>query len=68
MKTSIHDYILDHLQSAKGHWPSIASASGVPLRTLQKIARREIPNPGIKHVEAIADYFAKSETCHKKSA
>jgi hypothetical protein len=60
MITSLHSYILGCLKDAKGHWPKVAAASGVPLRTLQKIASQEIPNPGIKHVEALAEYFRKA--------
>ena len=51
------DFVLSRLQSVKGTWPSVADGSGVPLRTLEKIARREIANPGVLHVERLARYF-----------
>lgn len=57
MTESIYEYVLDELQSYKGSWPVVAEGSGVPLRTLAKIARREIENPGIAHIEKLASYF-----------
>ena len=60
METSLYNFVLTKLESAKGHWQSVADGSGVPRRTLEKIARRETQNPGIKHVEALAEYFRKS--------
>lgn len=57
MKGSLHQFVLDRLEASKGKWPSVAEESGVPLRTLEKIARKEIENPGILHVERLARYF-----------
>ena len=54
---SLHQYVLDQLQIAKGTWPKVAKGSKVPLRTLEKIARKEIENPGVIHVERLARYF-----------
>ncbi len=53
----MHDFVLASLQSAKGRWTEVASGSGVSKRTLEKIARREIEDPGISHVEKLALYF-----------
>lgn len=54
---SIFEFVLSQLQAAKGTWPKVASESGVPKRTIEKIARGEIPNPGINTVEKLASYF-----------
>lgn len=54
---SIYAYVMERLQAAKGNWPKVAEESGVPLRTLEKIARREIQDPGVSHVEKLAAYF-----------
>lgn len=54
---SIYAYVLERLQAAKGNWPRVADESGVPLRTLEKIARREIQDPGVSHIEKLAGYF-----------
>jgi hypothetical protein len=35
----------------------VAEGSGVPKRTVEKIARRETQNPGVRHVERLAAFF-----------
>ena len=60
METPIYDYVMQELDAAKGHWPIVAAGSGVPKRTIEKIARREVANAGIKHVQALADYFKRA--------
>jgi hypothetical protein len=54
---SIHEYVIEQLQATKGTWPAVAKGSRVPLRSLEKIARREIENPGVQTVEKLARYF-----------
>jgi hypothetical protein len=55
----MHDFVVDQLNARKGLWSEIALHSGVPKRTLEKIARREIENPGVKHIQQLSDYFTK---------
>lgn len=57
MTESIYQFVMDQLQQHKGRWPAVARGSGVPKRTLEKIARREIADPGVSHIEALATYF-----------
>jgi transcriptional regulator with XRE-family HTH domain len=57
MSQSLHDFVITKLQEAKGSWPSIAEATGVSNRTIQKIASREINDPGVSHIEKLAKYF-----------
>lgn len=57
MKDSLHDYVIDQLQGAKGQWPTVARESGVNIRTIEKIARREISDPGVSFIEKLARYF-----------
>lgn len=57
MKTQLHEFVLFRLQEVKGTWPSVARGCGVPLRTLEKIGRREYPTPGVAHCQAIANYL-----------
>jgi transcriptional regulator with XRE-family HTH domain len=61
MNESIHDYVLRSLEASKGRWASVAEATGVSKRTLEKIARREIRDPGVSHVEKLARYFRERE-------
>lgn len=55
--SSIYEYVMERLQASKGTWPDVAAGSGVPLRTLEKIARREIQDPGVSQIEKLAGYF-----------
>lgn len=59
MSDSMHDFVVKRLQAAKGRWPLIAKKTRVPLRTIQKIASREIRDPGITHMQNLANFFAE---------
>lgn len=61
MEKNIYEFVIDGLQHAKGRWPAVAEGSGVPKRTIEKIARKETPNPGINHIQSLADYFHKQK-------
>jgi transcriptional regulator with XRE-family HTH domain len=58
---SLHDFVVDRLLDARGQWAAIATATGVSRRTLEKIARREIKDPGVSHIEKLAAYFRAQE-------
>lgn len=57
METSLFDFVLKHLQSSGLTYQQIADGSGLSRRTIEKIARREIQDPGVSHVEALAKFF-----------
>lgn len=57
MKQSLHEYVLERLEASKGRWARVAEGSGVSRRTVEKIARREIVDPGVSHIEKLARYF-----------
>ena len=57
MADSIYQYVLDQLQATKGDWPSVAEETGISLRTIEKIARREVEDPGVSRIEILARYF-----------
>ena len=50
--------VLRRLDQAKGAWPEIARASGVPYQTLTKIACRIVSDPRVSTVQTLFDYFA----------
>lgn len=54
---SIHQYVLDQLEASKGSWPAVAEETGISIRTIEKIARQEVENPGVKTVEQLARHF-----------
>lgn len=47
--------------AARGRWPVIADESGVPLRTIEKIARREVEDPRVSNIQKLADYFVAAK-------
>lgn len=55
------DYVLRRLDQSRGRHKDIAAASGVPYSTLTKIHQRVTPNPGVLHVQRLADYFRSLE-------
>ena len=57
MDTSLHQYVIDQLQAAKGQWPRVAAESGISRRTIEKIANRVVKDPGVSLVERLAAYF-----------
>lgn len=57
MTESIYEFVLGELDKAKGRWPDIAQDIGMSLSTLRKIAKREVENPGVVHIEKLASYF-----------
>lgn len=61
MTESIYEYVLGQLQRAKGEWPLVAVATGMSRRTIEKIARREVKDPGVSHIEKLAGYFRGRE-------
>lgn len=54
---SMHDYVVTQLQNAKGTWPKVAEDTGISRRTIEKIARREVADPGVSLIEKLAGYF-----------
>jgi hypothetical protein len=59
MESTMLEYVLVQLWARKGHWTEVAEGSGVPLRTLEKIARKESPDPRVSSVQALYDWFRK---------
>lgn len=57
MTESIYEFVLDELELSKGSWGDVALATGIPLRSIEKIARKEWENPGVRHIDTLAAYF-----------
>lgn len=57
MEMSLYAYVLEQLEASKGRWSEVADGAGVSKRTVEKIARREIEDPGVSHIEKLARYF-----------
>jgi hypothetical protein len=59
---SMHEFVIAQLQAHKGRWGEVSEGSGVPKRSIEKIARREWSDPGVKNVEKLAKYFHFGES------
>jgi len=64
---SIYEYVLDRLQMTKGHWPQVAEETGISRRTIEKIARQEVQDPGVKTVEKLAQYFREQDAAKRRA-
>lgn len=53
----ILEYLKRRLNDAKGEWPKIAEASGVPYDTIAAIAQGERENPTLRSVQPLLNYF-----------
>lgn len=58
MQLRLHDYVMKKLEKTQLTLRQVADGSGVPWRTLQKIASGEIKNPGVSHCEDLAAFFS----------
>lgn len=57
MTESIYEFVLGELELSKGSWSEVATTTGIPLRSIEKIARKEWKNPGVNHIDTLAAYF-----------
>lgn len=60
MNDSILGFVVGELEQRKGQWPEIASGSGVPYRTVQKIGSGKIRSPRVDKIEKLAKYFREN--------
>lgn len=61
MNEPMHDYVIRRLGETKYRWSAVAEGAGVSKRTLEKIFRKEIQDPGVSHVQKLHDYFRSQE-------
>jgi len=61
MTESIYAYVLERLQASKGRWGTVAEDTGISRRTIEKIARQEFNDPGVRKIELLAKYFREQE-------
>ena len=59
MTESIYEFVLARLDELRPRekWEVVARDTNMSLSTLKKIARREVTNPGVIHIEKLAKYF-----------
>jgi DNA-binding NarL/FixJ family response regulator len=61
MQTSLYEFVLTRLSGSGLTYQEIADGSGVSKRTIEKIARKEIADPGVSHIEKLAAFFRLQE-------
>ncbi len=64
METRLYEFVMEKFADSSETYQEISDGSGVPRRTVEKIARKEIENPGVSTCQKLADYFRK----HKAAA
>lgn len=59
MSDSIYQFVLARLDALhpRDRWEIVARDTKMSLSTIRKIARQEVKNPGVKHIEKLAKYF-----------
>lgn len=61
------EFVVSRLRAAMPRlWPEIAKQSGVPEKTICKIAYRETKDPRTSTTEALHDYFAEQDKPTKR--
>lgn len=56
---NMYEYVMERLQDSRERHqlPTVAKGSGVSKRTVEKIARREIQDPGFSHIQKLYEYY-----------
>jgi len=57
----MYAYVMEQLGKTDLSYQEVADGSGVSKRTVEKIARREILDPGVSHVEKLEKFFRERE-------
>ena len=57
MEKPLYEFVMECFERSDYTYQEIADGSGVSRRTVEKIARREIEDPGVSNVQKISDFF-----------
>lgn len=57
MRENIYDYVMSRLDARVVPLVCVSRETGIPYESLKKIAHRRTPNPGVRHVQTLADFF-----------
>lgn len=57
----MHAYVIEQLAATPLTYQQVADGSGVAKRTVEKIARQEIEDPGVSHIEKLAAFFRERQ-------
>lgn len=56
----LYDFVVAGLQARKGGWKDAADYAGVHRKTVERIASRSVPNPGVETMELLAEWVRKN--------
>jgi transcriptional regulator with XRE-family HTH domain len=59
--SGLYDYVLQQFARTSLTYQEIADGSGVPKRTVEKVARKEIADPGVSTCDKLAAFFRAQE-------
>ena len=62
MEPSLHDYVVEKLTAGTFTYQEVADGCDMSRRTVEKIARREIADPGVSSIERLAAFFRAKES------
>lgn len=65
---NILDFVRRRLDECKGKWAYVSRDSGVPYFTIAKIAQGAVTNPRVNTVQALADYFNRTNPANAGGA
>ena len=59
MKTDLLTYVLGQLERDTVHVPDVSKATGISVQWLYQLRGGKIPNPGVKQIQKLAEYFSQ---------
>jgi hypothetical protein len=60
MKTDLLTGVLTNLAREDVHVPVVSKATGLSVQWLYQLRGGKIPNPGVRQIQKLADYFRKA--------
>ena len=57
MRENIYTYVMSELDARAVPLVRVSRETGIPYESLKKIAHRRTPNPGVRHVQTLAEFF-----------
>lgn len=68
MDTDILEFLKAELEAARGTWPEIAKATGVPYFTITNLIQGKVEDPRLSTVQPLVDYFQSLPKARKPKA
>ena len=59
MKTDLLTYVRSQLERDAVHVPVVSKATGISVQWLYQLRSGKIPNPGVRQIQKLAEYFGR---------